>query len=49
MFVLYANFCVLVQKCAEMLSKAKRPLILMGSQAVLPPVSADETRKALEV
>ena len=38
-----------VQQAAELLSKAKRPVILLGSQATLPPVKAEELRKALEV
>lgn len=38
-----------VQKSIELISKAKRPLILVGSQATLPPVPAEELRKSLEV
>lgn len=37
-----------VQKSIELISKAKRPLILVGSQATLPPVPAEELRKSLE-
>lgn len=37
-----------VQKCIELVSRAKKPVILMGSQATLPPTPVDDTRKALE-
>ncbi|XP_074594982.1 2-hydroxyacyl-CoA lyase 2-like [Brevipalpus obovatus] len=31
-----------IQKAAEMVSRAKRPIILLGSQATLPPVGAEQ-------
>ncbi|XP_064601840.1 2-hydroxyacyl-CoA lyase 2-like [Liolophura sinensis] len=37
-----------VQKCVELISKAKRPVILLGSQATLPPTPADDLKAALE-
>ncbi|ELU06807.1 hypothetical protein CAPTEDRAFT_171517 [Capitella teleta] len=37
-----------VQRSAELISKAKRPLILLGSQSTLPPMPVDELRSALE-
>uniref|UniRef100_A0A8C5K941 2-hydroxyacyl-CoA lyase 2 n=1 Tax=Jaculus jaculus TaxID=51337 RepID=A0A8C5K941_JACJA len=37
-----------VQRCVEILSRAKRPLVLLGSQALLPPVHADKLRAAME-
>ncbi|XP_003796551.1 acetolactate synthase-like protein [Otolemur garnettii] len=37
-----------VQRCVELLSRAKRPLILLGSQALLSPTSADKLRAAVE-
>ncbi|XP_028276438.1 2-hydroxyacyl-CoA lyase 2 [Parambassis ranga] len=37
-----------VQKCIELVSRAKKPVILLGSQATLPPTPVDEIRKALE-
>ncbi|XP_052067648.1 2-hydroxyacyl-CoA lyase 2-like [Mytilus californianus] len=37
-----------VQKSIELISRAKRPLILVGSQATLPPVPAEQLRKSLE-
>ncbi|CAG6006188.1 unnamed protein product [Menidia menidia] len=37
-----------VQKCIELVSRAKKPVILLGSQATLPPTPADDVRKALE-
>uniref|UniRef100_A0A3B3ZAB4 2-hydroxyacyl-CoA lyase 2 n=1 Tax=Periophthalmus magnuspinnatus TaxID=409849 RepID=A0A3B3ZAB4_9GOBI len=36
-----------VQKCIELVSRAKKPVILLGSQATLPPTPADDV-KALE-
>ena len=36
-----------VVKCAELLAKAKRPLILMGSQSTLPPTRSEELVRAL--
>ncbi|XP_023594545.1 2-hydroxyacyl-CoA lyase 2 [Trichechus manatus latirostris] len=37
-----------VQRCVEILSRAKRPLIVLGSQALLPPTPADKLRAAVE-
>lgn len=37
-----------VQKCIELVSRAKKPVIVLGSQATLPPTPIDELRKALE-
>ncbi|XP_043532820.1 2-hydroxyacyl-CoA lyase 2 [Chiloscyllium plagiosum] len=37
-----------VQCCMEMVSRAKKPVILLGSQATLPPTPADNVRAALE-
>ncbi|XP_024117083.1 2-hydroxyacyl-CoA lyase 2-like, partial [Oryzias melastigma] len=37
-----------VQKCIELVSRAKKPVILLGSQVTLPPSPADHVRKALE-
>ncbi|XP_065520764.1 2-hydroxyacyl-CoA lyase 2 isoform X2 [Lathamus discolor] len=37
-----------VQRCAELLSRATKPLVLVGSQALLPPTPAEELRAALE-
>ncbi|KAG2470022.1 ILVBL protein, partial [Polypterus senegalus] len=37
-----------VQECVEIVSRAKKPLILLGSQVTLPPVPADKTREVLE-
>lgn len=38
-----------INKAVEMISKAKRPVILLGSQSVLPPIGADKLREAIEV
>jgi len=37
-----------VEKCASLLRGAKKPLILLGSQATLPPSKPQELREALE-
>ncbi|XP_058677425.1 2-hydroxyacyl-CoA lyase 2 [Ammospiza caudacuta] len=37
-----------VQQVAELLSRAQRPLLLVGSQALLPPTPAEELRSALQ-
>lgn len=37
-----------VLKCAELISTAQKPLILVGSQATLPPVPIGSVRAALE-
>ncbi|XP_071853621.1 2-hydroxyacyl-CoA lyase 2-like [Apostichopus japonicus] len=37
-----------VQQAVELVSRAKKPLIILGSQATLPPTPVDELRKALE-
>ncbi|XP_032169748.1 acetolactate synthase-like protein isoform X1 [Mustela erminea] len=37
-----------VQRCVEILSRAKRPLIVLGSQALLPPIPAERLRAAVE-
>lgn len=37
-----------VEKCRELLSKSERPIILLGSQAVIPPKYATNLRNALE-
>ncbi|XP_071437857.1 LOW QUALITY PROTEIN: 2-hydroxyacyl-CoA lyase 2-like, partial [Pithys albifrons albifrons] len=37
-----------VQSCAELLSRARRPLVLVGSQSLLPPVPAEELSSALQ-
>jgi acetolactate synthase-like protein len=42
-------FVLIVQSAAELLSKAKRPVILLGSQATLPPIPSEKLREALEV
>lgn len=38
-----------IQEAVELLSKAKKPVILVGSQATLPPVSVNILRESLEV
>ncbi|XP_053728874.1 2-hydroxyacyl-CoA lyase 2 [Synchiropus splendidus] len=37
-----------VQTCIELVSRAKKPVFVLGSQATLPPTPADDVRKALE-
>ena len=38
-----------VQKTIELITRAKKPVVLVGSQATLPPVPVEQLRKALEV
>lgn len=38
-----------VRRCAELLAKAQRPLMLIGSQALSPPVDQWQLQKAVEV
>ncbi|XP_037361951.1 2-hydroxyacyl-CoA lyase 2 [Talpa occidentalis] len=37
-----------VQRCVEILSRAKKPLLLLGSQAMLPPIAAHKLRATVE-
>ncbi|KAH7644827.1 acetolactate synthase-like protein [Dermatophagoides farinae] len=37
-----------VSKAVEMITKAKKPLMILGSQSVLPPIGAEKLRKAIE-
>ncbi|KAK2514094.1 Ilvbl [Columba livia] len=37
-----------VQRCAELLSRARKPLVLLGSQAMLPPTTPAQLCSALE-
>ncbi|XP_076450796.1 2-hydroxyacyl-CoA lyase 2-like [Babylonia areolata] len=37
-----------IQQCVKLVSKAKKPVILLGSQATLPPTPVDDLRAALE-
>jgi len=44
------RFCLFsVDKAINILKSAKKPVALIGSQAVLPPIPADKLREALEV
>lgn len=38
-----------IGKAIELLTQAKKPLVILGSQSVLPPVGANALRKAVEV
>ncbi|CAL4141839.1 unnamed protein product [Meganyctiphanes norvegica] len=38
----------IMQKCTEILSNAKKPVIIIGSQATLPPTPVEDLRRALE-
>ncbi|KAL8568140.1 hypothetical protein ACOMHN_027663 [Nucella lapillus] len=37
-----------IQQCVKLVSKAKKPVILLGSQATLPPTPVEDLRAALE-
>lgn len=43
----FAKFSQIL-KAIEIISKAKKPLILLGSQAILPPVGAERLRECVE-
>jgi thiamine pyrophosphate-dependent acetolactate synthase large subunit-like protein len=38
-----------INQLLDMTLKAKKPLILMGSQAMLPPIKTENLRKTIEV
>jgi len=38
-----------VQQCIQLLSRAKKPVMLIGSQATLPPCPVDKLATAVEV
>ncbi|GFR25775.1 2-hydroxyacyl-CoA lyase 2 [Trichonephila clavata] len=38
----------IVNECQNLLKESKRPLILLGSQALIPPTAAEKLKKALE-
>lgn len=38
-----------ISKAMELITQAKKPLVILGSQSVLPPVGAHNLRKAMEV
>uniref|UniRef100_A0A674IDQ2 2-hydroxyacyl-CoA lyase 2 n=1 Tax=Terrapene triunguis TaxID=2587831 RepID=A0A674IDQ2_9SAUR len=40
--------CVQVQQCVELVSRAKKPVMLLGSQVTLPPTPVEKLREALE-
>jgi acetolactate synthase-like protein len=35
--------------CVKLVSKSKKPVILLGSQATLPPIPSDRLKDSLEV
>ncbi|OCT72694.1 2-hydroxyacyl-CoA lyase 2 [Xenopus laevis] len=37
-----------IQQCIELLSRAKKPVFLLGSQVTLPPIPVETLRKSLE-
>ncbi|KAM5141060.1 2-hydroxyacyl-CoA lyase 2 [Mantella aurantiaca] len=37
-----------IQQCVELVSRAKRPVFILGSQVTLPPTPVDKLRQALE-
>lgn len=40
--------CDTVNQCVELVSRAKKPVIIMGSQATLPPTPVEELSRCLE-
>ena len=43
------SLCLLVDECVKLVSKSVKPVIIIGSQATLPPVPAEKLKEALEV
>lgn len=41
-------FFFLVNECVELVSKSKKPVIVIGSQATLPPTPVEDLRRSLE-
>lgn len=37
-----------VQQCVSIVSKAKKPVIVLGSQATLPPTPAEDLQRSLK-
>ena len=37
-----------IQNCVELVSRAKKPVLVFGSQALLPPTTANELKEAVE-
>jgi len=37
-----------IQSCVELVSRAKKPVLVFGSQALLPPTTANELKEAVE-
>lgn len=48
-FVCCLSLCLLVDECVRLVSKSVKPVIIIGSQATLPPVPVDKLKEALEV
>ena len=44
-----SSLCLLVDECVRLVSKSVKPVIIIGSQATLPPVPAEKLKEALEV
>jgi hypothetical protein len=42
-------FCPIVAAAVQLVSKAKKPLVILGSQSTLPPAPAEKLKSALEV
>lgn len=42
------SLCLLVDECVKLVSKSVKPVIIIGSQATLPPVPAEKLKEALE-
>ena len=47
--VFFLFLCLLVDECVRLVSKSVKPVIIIGSQATLPPVPAETLKEALEV
>ena len=43
------NLCSIVSAVVKLVSKAKKPVAVLGSQSTLPPVATEKLKSALEV
>ena len=48
-FLMTSHCFFIVSEAVSIIKDSKKPIILLGSQATLPPVSADKLRESLEV
>ena len=45
---IYLTIPLSVTECANIIRSSKKPVMIIGSQATLPPITADETRISVQ-